>query len=217
MEEKKKICPHCNIEKNYSEYHSCSSRKDGLQAYCKICKKVKFKESKKLSDKKYHEKYYSNPENQKIKQEYSKKYNSLNPEKQYEYNKKHKQTEKHILNRKSYRKKEYDQKYGIDIEFTLKLTLRNRLKNAVLNEFKKGKTLDMLGCSISEFKQYIESQFDSHMNWSNYGKDKYWELDHIKPCGSFDLTILEEQQKCFHYTNLQPLPITTNRKKSNKY
>jgi len=40
------------------------------------------------------------------------------------------------------------------------------------------------------------------MNFDNYGK---WHLDHIKPCASFDLSKPEEQQKCFHYTNLQPL------------
>lgn len=45
------------------------------------------------------------------------------------------------------------------------------------------------------------------MNWQNWGT--VWELDHILPCVSFDLTKLEEQQKCFHYTNLQPLFKTT--------
>lgn len=215
--EKKKKCPHCNIEKNHNEYHSCSSRKDGLQAYCKICKKTKFKESKKLSDKKYQQKYFLNPENIQNRKEYNKIYQSENKEKQCNYSKKHSKSEKGILARRSYRKKEYDKKYGIDVEFTLKLTLRNRLKNAVLNEFKKGKTLDMLGCSIEYLKQYLESQFDHNMNWGNYGKGKYWEIDHIKPCDAFDLSLEEEQNKCFHYTNLQPLPIVENRKKSNKY
>jgi hypothetical protein len=53
------------------------------------------------------------------------------------------------------------------------------------------------------------------MNWSNHGI--IWEIDHIKPCASFDLTKLEEQKKCFHHTNLQPLFKIDNRKKSNKY
>ena len=43
----KKQCPNCKEEKQYSEFHKCSSRIDGLQSYCKLCKKEKFKESKK--------------------------------------------------------------------------------------------------------------------------------------------------------------------------
>jgi hypothetical protein len=73
----------------------------------------------------------------------------------------------------------------------------------------------MLACSIEKFKLYLEKQFTENMNWSNYGS--YWEIDHIKPCDAFNLEILEEQYKCFNYQNLQPLKITENRKKSNRY
>jgi hypothetical protein len=60
----------------------------------------------------------------------------------------------------------------------------------------------LLGCSIEEFKEHIEKKFKKGMTWNNYGE---WELDHIKPCCSFDLTDLEQQKLCFHYTNIQPL------------
>ena len=53
------------------------------------------------------------------------------------------------------------------------------------------------------------------MTWENHGK--IWEIDHILPCASFDLTILEEQKKCFHYTNMQPLFTTTEIAKSFGY
>jgi hypothetical protein len=52
------------------------------------------------------------------------------------------------------------------------------------------------------------------MSWNNHGS--YWEIDHIKPCSSFDLTDIEQQKQCFHYTNLQPLTIYENRSKYNK-
>ena len=53
------------------------------------------------------------------------------------------------------------------------------------------------------------------MSWSNHGK--VWEIDHIKPCASFNLSNFEQQKQCFHYTNLQPLTIFENRSKKDKY
>lgn len=212
---KTKKCPECGRIKSTTEYYKCSARKDGFQVYCKTCKKEKFRESKKKSDKKYLKKYLSIPENLEKKNQYSLQYQKDNPEKQKQYMRKYKKSKKGKKYNKNYRKKEYREKYGKDPIFTLKLTLRNRLKNALKKEFKKGKTLDMLGCDIEEFKFYLESKFTPEMNWSNYGG--YWELDHIKPCDSFDLSNLEEQKKCFMFTNIQPLEKIENRKKSNKY
>jgi hypothetical protein len=53
---------------------------------------------------------------------------------------------------------------------------------------------------------HIEKQFLNGMSWDNYGKglDK-WNIDHIIPCNTFDLTKPEEQKRCFHYSNLRPL------------
>ena len=53
------------------------------------------------------------------------------------------------------------------------------------------------------------------MTWKNHGL-KGWHIDHIIPCAAFDLTKEEEQKKCFHYSNLQPLWWIDNLKKSNK-
>jgi len=66
--------------------------------------------------------------------------------------------------------------------------------------------MKLVGCTIEFIKGYLEAQFEPNMSWDNYGE---WHIDHILPCASFDLTLPEEQQKCFHYTNLQPLWATT--------
>ena len=50
-------------------------------------------------------------------------------------------------------------------------------------------------------------------NYGTFG----WHIDHIRPCSSFDLTDLEQQKQCFHYTNLQPLWWFDNIKKSSFY
>jgi hypothetical protein len=73
-----------------------------------------------------------------------------------------------------------------------------------------------LGCDVITFKKYLESQFKEGMNWNNYGR-KGWHIDHIRPCSNFDLSNLEQQKQCFHYTNLQPLWWKDNLIKSSKY
>lgn len=114
-----------------------------------------------------------------------------------------------------------------DVQYRIIRTLRSRLTSAVKaykqkgTIFKKGKTLKLLGCSIEFFLQHIEKQFKPGMTWDNHGKETYktekkWNIDHIKAIDKFDLSIPEEQQKCFHYTNLQPLWQKDNRQKWNK-
>jgi len=73
---------------------------------------------------------------------------------------------------------------------------------------------EFIGCDIIQFIKHIEFQFTKEMNWDNHGI--IWELDHKKPMSSFNLSNLEEQKLCFHYTNLQPLLKNDNRTKSNK-
>jgi len=74
--------------------------------------------------------------------------------------------------------------------------------------------LEILGCSIDEFKNYLQCMFTSEMTWENHGI--YWEIDHIRQCSSFDMSIPDEQKKCFHYTNLQPLWAKDNLSKHDK-
>jgi hypothetical protein len=90
--------------------------------------------------------------------------------------------------------------------YRLAKLLRNRI-GSKLRECKAKKdfkTLEIIGCSISELKTHLEKQFDSEMSWENHGMFG-WHIDHIKPCAVFDLTDPEQQAECFHYSNLQPL------------
>jgi hypothetical protein len=79
---------------------------------------------------------------------------------------------------------------------------------------KKTKTYEILGCSYEDFKTHIELQFQTWMNWNNYGlcnnEFNYgWDIDHIVPLASAKTE--EELLKLNHYTNLQPLCSHTNR------
>lgn len=71
-----------------------------------------------------------------------------------------------------------------------------------------------LGCSLGEFKLYIENQFEPGMTWDNYGTK--WHLDHFIPLSYFDLNDRTQFLEAFHYTNVQPLWAKDNLKKSNK-
>ena len=87
--------------------------------------------------------------------------------------------------------------------------IRFRLRNALLGQVRHlfGATKvppveELIGCSMDAFMNHLENQFEIGMAWANYGE---WQIDHIRPLVSFDLTLLEHQQIVSHYTNLRPL------------
>jgi hypothetical protein len=105
-------------------------------------------------------------------------------------------------------------KYKTDPSFKLKACLRSRVICVLKGRIKSVPTLKLLGVSnIEKVWKHLEKQFKQGMTRENHGK---WHIDHIKPCISFDLTKPEEQAKCFHYTNLQPLWASENLAKGSK-
>ncbi len=100
-----------------------------------------------------------------------------------------------------------------DVNYRILCNLRRRLLHAVKREDKSLRTQALLGCSVVELRANLESKFKQGMTWDNYGK---WHIDHIIPCSSFDMGDVIQQQKCFHYSNLQPLWAIENLKKSAK-
>jgi len=107
-------------------------------------------------------------------------------------------------------KEYYDYERKNNPQFKIALNLRGRL-GKLIREYKnlgyvvsKHSSVKMIGIPMMDFISYIEEQWVvGYMNWSNHGE--VWELDHIKPISSFDLTIEEQLQECFYYENYQPL------------
>jgi len=106
----------------------------------------------------------------------------------------------------------YNRRKG-DLNFRIRYNLSCRIYSVLKGINKSKNTMKLVGCSIYFLKKYLESKFTEGMSFSNYGK---WHIDHIIPCASFNLLKPEEQAKCFHYTNLQPLWALDNIKKSDK-
>lgn len=103
-----------------------------------------------------------------------------------------------------------------DEAYSIRERLRTRIRQAVKDRFgiKAYRSSELLGCSIPDFRIYIESKFEPGMDWDNWGhgKDK-WNLDHIVPCSLFDLTKPAHQKRCFHFSNYQPMWQVENFKK----
>lgn len=93
-----------------------------------------------------------------------------------------------------------------NIQTKLANGIRCRINAALKSQktHKSEKTLILLGCSVEKCKQHIESQWTEGMSWENH-TIKGWHIDHIRPVNTFDLTDVEQQKQCFHYTNLRPL------------
>lgn len=75
------------------------------------------------------------------------------------------------------------------------------------NATKNNKTINYLGCNIETYKKYLEPQFLSPFTWENHGN--IWEIDHIEPLSSFDLSKEENIYKAFNYKNTRPIFKTT--------
>ena len=97
-----------------------------------------------------------------------------------------------------------------DMSYRIGVGLRARVGQA-LRKYQAGQgesvtasIRELLGCTMSELVNYLESKFLPEMSWGNYGR-KGWHIDHIRSLVSFDLTDPEQRRLAFHYTNLQPL------------
>jgi hypothetical protein len=121
---------------------------------------------------------------------------------------------------------------GVEIEklrtlHKLKMQIVKRLRTSLCDAIrnyrakKSDATHKLLGCSFEYFFKYLEGKFEAGMHWGNHGRStkgiKRWQIDHIKPISAFNILDPDEQKKCFHYSNLQPLWWEENIKKGSNY
>ncbi|MDE2097455.1 MAG: hypothetical protein KGL39_09440 [Patescibacteria group bacterium] len=101
-----------------------------------------------------------------------------------------------------------------DPQFKISGNLRKRIGAALSGRTKGAHTEKLTGCSYDYLLKWLEYQFTDGMTFENYGVA--WEIDHVKPCTSFDLTDVKQQFECFNWKNLRPLDPSTNRSKNNQ-
>jgi hypothetical protein len=225
---KTKVCPKCLDIKQSKDYFKNSSSKDYLSTYCKDCTKDKthtsyetHKEKRKISQKQYCEK--NKEAVKKRKQDY---YVKKNKEiKEYKKKWAHKNKDKIVKRQLEYRKNNREKlnlyhtnRKKEDIEYRVLCSLRIRLCQALHRNKKSDHTMNLIGCSTNELVKFIESHFSCGMSWENYGTGNgKWSIDHTRPCSSFDLSIPEQQEECFNYSNLRPMWNIDNFKKNSLY
>jgi hypothetical protein len=220
---KTKICSKCKKEKLIQHFCKHKISKDGLNNQCKECAKLYNKVNKKtiqVQKKEYYKinrnkllkrakKYHSNPVIFKKLKIYHINYYLKNRNKILRYTKNYYNKRKKLIIKKIV--KYNNKRYKNDINFKIRQCLKSRLNQSIKRIYKSNSIIFLLGCSIDFLKQHLESQFKLGMSWENWGTGhngkgmQEWHIDHIRPCASFDLSKPEEQRKCFHYINLQPL------------
>jgi len=222
-----KICNQCNITKQLNDFPNSKTGKYGKLAQCKNCDKanqhnryIKNREDRIKKSKDY--KIQNKKQNKIIdKQRYSRQRETkLAYQKEQRLNKPEYMINYRINNKEKIRQnanKWQHKKYYTDLSYRLRSILQKRIVASIKGYYKSQATTELLGCSIEEFKQHLESQFhkDPRLNWEDYGP-KGWHIDHIIPCASFDLSDPEQQKICFYYTNMQPLWWDLNIAKSDK-
>ena len=209
-----KECTKCGEEKPETTEYFIKQR-GGFRIQCKRCVNSQIREDYSLKRKELKKEYYRKNKPAALAQQKAYRENNLEHCKNvsnawYEKNK-DKITKKERVR--------YKERYANDLDYKMRKVLRARVRGAIKDYANKGtvkskKTMDLIGCSLEDLKKHLESQFTDGMSWDNHGE---WHIDHIIPCSSFDLSLTEDQERCFCYTNLQPLWALDNMTKGAKY
>ena len=146
---------------------------------------------------------------------YEKEYAKKNAKKisnyKKEHNKKPEVKKNNYLVRNRRRRKKRKENPAFRIEQNIRSRFSEIMKSARNN--KMHSTFDYVGCDSKFLREHLENQFNEGMTWDNYGYgDDKWNVDHRRPCASFDKTNQDDLFMCWHWTNLQPLWQPENQK-----
>ncbi len=212
-----KVCRYCKQEKPLSEFHHWKNSPDGFHFCCKECKK---KQNQRRIEKTGKDVLSKRAAISKaIKRQIDPEYDALcrqrarlnaKSESYKRANIKYRQTHKEQIAVKEL------ERIDSNVNNRLIKRLRNRVHRHLTKGYNDYHTIDLLGCSIDEFKQHLESQFKDGMSWDNYGGKDGWAVDHIVPIRWFDLTNEKEILICFNYRNCQPMWSKENGSKNDR-
>ena len=206
INKKMKVCTKCKQTKAFTEFSKRSRSRDGLQTRCKVCRKTYYQTNREKANAKA--KKWAQTNRERVNANNRKYYQNNREKKRASLRKRSKRPEA-----KKRRNARLKKRYHTDPQYRLACNLRSRVHDALKGKNKSASTMAMLGCSYTHVMEHLEKQFQPGMTWENQGE---WHADHMMPCASFDLTDPEQQRRCFHYTNLQPMWASENISKQDK-
>ena len=196
-----KLCKVCNTEKDTFMFNKHKTGQYGVRGICKICCKKTYDTPT--------DGFFNCPKCNVVKHvnEFGKDSRRSNGIKYYCKECSNEQTRQRRKNTPGLYAEESRQR-RLNIKNKIRMNLGTRLWQVVSK--KHGNTMELVGCTTDFLVSYLETKFTEGMTLENYGK---WHIDHIIPCASFNLEEPEEQKRCFHWTNLQPLWAADNIRK----
>ena len=197
-----KTCVRCKQIKSLDEFYNCKKSKDGRTTYCAMCCRNAVKSTLQKAEDKGEE--YLELQRQKKRDAYKNKYSHAaklryrrKREEIIEYQKQwHQDNRENVSKRRS--------RFYAVVANRVYANAYNRYVGVI--RAKRGYSpvpfSYLIGCNKTYLFEHLSLQFKEGMTGDNYGE---WEIDHIRPICSFDLTKDEDVIQCFHYTNMQPL------------
>lgn len=100
------------------------------------------------------------------------------------------------------KRNEYIRKYKADRRlndnaYKLFENHRKKIWKSLTNKSNSSK--ELLGCDIENYVNWITYTMSDEMTWDNYGT--YWNIDHLVPVNTFDITNPDEAKKAFNWKN----------------
>ena len=149
------------------------------------------------------------------KREYSKKWHAEHPEYSKQYYAEHKKDPEYRKKRNKIGTKYHKRRYHNDLAYKLS----ENMSTAIYKSLKGNKNgyhwETLVGYTLEQLKEYLESLFRPGMSWENYGE---WHIDHIIPISLWKFSSPEDREfkQCWALANLQPLWWEDNIRKGNK-
>lgn len=227
-------CTKCGEAKpatlNY--FHACKRSPDGVRAVCRVCRAKDNAEhnEERTAKKREHyskhrdrllvitrESYVKNAEQRRA---YARDQHWKNRDRNLKRMQANWDANRDTLNekRRPGSRDRFHRLYGKDLVFTLNHRVGALVRRTLrFNKKKDGKMKDILGFTVDELQQHIESQFSEGMSWDKFLSGEI-HLDHKTPINFFKPESVDDPafKECWALSNLQPLWARDNLSKGYK-